>query len=187
MSLNRSQQLNLPLKLRPLISSELHVKIAQLGVNCTVQLIKDRFYWPGMADDVAHFISKACWCLKKKTPVRIDVVLLQSILTSASMELMCLDFLYLDQGGGWCECVLVVTDYFSRWTQAYATQNKKYKTAAECLLNDFILRHRMPSNILHDQGGKFENGLVKESGNGGAGITWKVLIFAIFEHFCEIL
>ena len=86
-----------------------------------------------------------------------------------------------------CECLLVVTDYFSGWTQAYATRNKKYKTAAECLLNDFILRYRMPSNILHDQGGKFENDLFKELGNGGVGITWKVLIFAIFEHFCEIL
>ena len=86
-----------------------------------------------------------------------------------------------------CECLLVVTDYFSGWTQAYATRNKKYKTAAECLLNDFIWRYRMPSNILHDQGGKFENDLFKELGNGGVGITWKVLIFAIFEHFCEIL
>ena len=67
-----------------------------LGLDQTQQLIKDRLYWPRMTDDVAHFISKACSCVKKN---RIQVLPLQSILTSAPMELICLDFHHLDQGG----------------------------------------------------------------------------------------
>ena len=161
--------------------------MGHLSVDCTLQLIKDRFYWPRMADVVAHFISKACSCVKKKKPTKIEVAPLQSILISASMELICLDFLHLDQGGGWCEYLLVVADYFSGFMQAYPTRNKKGKTAAECLRNDFILRYRISPNNLHDQCGKFENNLFNELANGGGGITLMVLIFAIFDHFCEIL
>ena len=41
---NKQKQLVLPLKLRPLVYSELHVKMGHLGVDRSMQLMKDRFY-----------------------------------------------------------------------------------------------------------------------------------------------
>ena len=96
-----------------------------------------------MVYDVAHFISKACSCVKKKRPSKLDVAPFQCIITSAPMELICLDFLHLDQGGRDCRYLLVVTAHFSGFTQGHPTINKKGKTTAECISNDFKLIYGM--------------------------------------------
>ena len=54
---------------------------------------------------------------------------------------------------------MVIVDHFTRFAACYATRNKKGKTAADRLFNDFGLRHGFPNRIMHDQGGEFENEL----------------------------
>ena len=74
------------------------------------------------------------------------------------MEITSIDFLCLDQCSGGYECLLVVTDHFTRYTQTNPTRNKApQKVAAERLFSDFILRFGMPKHILHDQGKEFDN------------------------------
>ena len=75
----QQQQLVLPLKFRPLVYSELHVKMGHLGVDRSMQLIKDRFYWPGTGPDISHFITKACSCVKKKGRPKLEKAPLQCI------------------------------------------------------------------------------------------------------------
>ena len=83
--------------------------------------------------------------------------------TNAHRELVGLDFLHLDPLKGGCEYLLVITDHFSGFIQAYPTDIKKAKTAAERLYSDFMLRFGLPDKILHNQGGKlFKNDIFKE-------------------------
>ena len=66
----------------------------------------------------------------------------------------------------WCsEYMLLLTDHFTRYTQAYPTKNKAAKTAENDIYNDLILRFDIPSKILHYQGGEFKNDLFKNLGN----------------------
>ena len=58
-----------------------------LGHNRTLQLIRHRFYWPKIEDDVRHFVSKVCSCVKSKKPHRGPVAQVQSISSSALSEL----------------------------------------------------------------------------------------------------
>ena len=153
------RQLVLPQKLKPLVYSELHVKMGHLGVERTVQLAKERFYWPKMADDIKHFITKLCSCVRQKKPHIQHSAPLHTITSSAPLELIGIDFLHLDPCSGGYEYLLVITDHFSRYTQVYATTNKSAKTAADRLYNDFMMRYGMPGQILSDQDKEFDNKL----------------------------
>lgn len=158
---NQVTQVVLPPKYQKVVFNELHVKMGHLGPERTIQLAKERFYWPRMENDIRHFIMEICSCVKKKKPNVTKVAPMKSINSSAPMELIGIDFLHLDPCCGGYEYLLVITDNFTRFTQVYPTKNKSSKTAAERLYNDFILRFGIPGHLLHDQGREFENQLFK--------------------------
>ena len=122
-----------------------------------LELIRERFYWPQMNDEVKHFVGKICKCVKDKKPVRLPQAPQKSIASSETMEPVGLDFLHLDTCIGRFQYLLLVTDHFTRYFQVYPTRNKEAKTSAEKLFNDYILRFGMPDKIIHDQGREFEN------------------------------
>ena len=57
--------------------------------------------------------------------------------------------------------ILVIADYFSKWTEAFPIKDKCADTVADVLVNKIILRFGMPLVIHSDQGWEFENGLMK--------------------------
>ena len=57
--------------------------------------------------------------------------------------------------------ILVIADYFSKWTEAFPMKNKCMDTVADLLVDNIILRFGMPLIIHSDQGREFENGLMK--------------------------
>ena len=65
---DENNQLILPNRLKPLVFNELHVDMGHLGYYRTLGLIKERFFWLKMFDDVKRFITRICKCIKDKTP-----------------------------------------------------------------------------------------------------------------------
>ena len=57
--------------------------------------------------------------------------------------------------------ILVIADYFSKWTEAFPIKDKCADTVADVLVSKIILRFGMPLVIHSDQGREFENGLMK--------------------------
>ena len=57
--------------------------------------------------------------------------------------------------------ILVIADYFSKWTEAFPMKNKCADTVANLLVDNIILCFGMPLVIHSDQGREFENGLMK--------------------------
>lgn len=155
-------QIVLPKKFHLLVYRELHENMGHLGVDRTLHLARQRFYWPHMQRDIEHYIGHVCQCVKRKIPTLKTRAPLQPILTSAPFELISIDFLHLERSSGGYEYILVVMDHFTRYAQAYATRNKSARTVAQKLYNDFILRFGFPLKIHHDQGGEFENRLHQE-------------------------
>ena len=155
-------QIVLPKKFHLLVYRELHENMGHLGVDRTLHLARQRFYWPHMQRDIEHYIGHVCQCVKRKIPTLKTRAPLQPILTSAPFELISIDFLHLARSSGGYEYILVVMDHFTRYAQAYATRNKSARTVAQKLYNDFILRFGFPLKIHHDQGGEFENRLHQE-------------------------
>jgi len=57
---------------------------------------------------------------------------------------------------------LVVTDYFTRYTEAYTLPNQEAKTVAGKLVNEFFFRFSLPEQLHSDQGRQFESDVIKE-------------------------
>ena len=58
--------------------------------------------------------------------------------------------------------VLVVSDYFTKWTEAYALPDQTAATIAETLVSEFVSRFGVPRQIHSDQGTNFESKLMEE-------------------------
>ena len=133
-----------------------------LGLERAYQLAKERVFWPGM-EDIIHFVTRICSCVKKKPPHIKPVAPIRTITTTLPMEIVRIDFLYLGHCFGGYECLLVVTEHFTWYMLAYPITNKASRTAAERNFNDFIITFGMHKHVFHDQGKEFENKLFHQS------------------------
>ena len=58
--------------------------------------------------------------------------------------------------------ILVLGDYFTKWTEAYAMQNMEAVTVARIFVNEFVSRFGAPDSLHTDQGKNFDSMLLKE-------------------------
>ena len=58
--------------------------------------------------------------------------------------------------------ILVVGDYFTKWTESYPLPNQEATTVAEKLVNEFICRFGVPRELHSDQGRNFESKVFAE-------------------------
>ena len=125
-----------------------------------LDLMHDRFFWPHMAVQAKEHIGKCHPCLAFKA--RQLKAPLENIVATHPPELVHLDYLCLEPGKGLEENVLVITDHFTRYTQAYVTRTQMAWTMAKTLWDKFIVHYGLPKKILMDQGQNFESPLVAD-------------------------
>ena len=99
--------------------------MAHLGTERATELIKSRFYWPLMWDDIKHFVTQVCPCVKRKKSYIMKTAAMQSVSAPEPLEIISLDFLQLDKLSGGHQYLFGVTDNFTKFTQYYATRNKE--------------------------------------------------------------
>jgi len=58
--------------------------------------------------------------------------------------------------------ILVVTDHFTRYSQAYVTPNQTAQTTAQTLWDKFFVHYGFPEKLISDQGKQFEGKLIEE-------------------------
>ena len=86
----------------------------------------------------------------------------ENIVATHPLELVHLDYLCLKPGKGLEENVLVVTDHFSGYAQAYVTRTQTAQMIAKILWDKFIALYGLPEKILTDQGQNFKSQLVAD-------------------------
>ncbi len=155
------RQLVLPNLLHRDIFAALHDDLGHQGRDRTLALFKQRFYWPGMETFVRSMVKACSRCLLRKTAPTRSAELVP-IVSSAPLELVCVDYLSLERSKGGFENILVITDHFTRYAQAIPTRNQTARTTARMLFESFIVHYGFPATIHSDRGANFESRLIQE-------------------------
>ena len=144
-------QFVLPTKYRKMAIQGCHDDVGHMGVAQSVNLLQDWFYWPGMAKEMTQHVRKCmrCNCFKK----RAEWAPLEPILATHPMQIIHIDFLTIESGKADKDHnVLVVTDQFTRFAQAFLTTSQTAQTAAKTLWDKYFVYYRFPEMIISDQG-----------------------------------
>ncbi|KAL1249378.1 hypothetical protein QQF64_020383 [Cirrhinus molitorella] len=155
------KQLVLPEPFHQQVMYSLHDDAGHLGIERTTELVKDRFYWPRLTSEVEKYVKSCGRCMVRKTLPQ-KCAPLGNITSSGPMELICIDFLSVEPDSRVVANVLVVTDHFTQYAQAYPTKDQKAVTVAKILWEKFFVYYGLPARIHSDQGRDFESKLIKE-------------------------
>ena len=123
-------QFVLPCEFRKRTVIVCHDQFGHLGMDKTLILLQERFFWPKMNDDVRHHIRNCECCLRfKHKPERDEM---HSIESSYALEIVHMDFLVIGSKKDPDKeiNVLVVTDHFTRYAQAFVTTSQTAHTVA---------------------------------------------------------
>ena len=101
----------------------------------SLSLVRSRFFWPGFESDVEKKVKTYERCIKHKTFPKPCTELVH-IVNSEPVKLVCIDFLSLERSKGGFENILVITDHFTRYAQAFPTRNQLAKTTARILFDN---------------------------------------------------
>ena len=101
-----------------------HDQVGPLGQDRVLDLLRDRFYRPGMHIDVVSDIKSCPRCLHRKS--QPDKTPLQNIEASQPLELIHLDYLKIEPSKGNIENVLVITDHFTSMLRLSHPKHKQH-------------------------------------------------------------
>ena len=85
-----------------------------------------------------------------------------SLVATAPLDVLAIDFTDLEPASDGRENVLVITDIFTKFTQAIPTKDQKAKTVAAALVNNWFVQFGVPRRIHSDQGRNFEGTVIRE-------------------------
>ena len=106
-------------------------------------------------------MGKCDRCIKRHASTYVKAPLV-NIHTSQPLDLVCMDYLTLEQSKGGFRLILVVTDHFTRYAQAVSTKDQTAKMTAEELFNAFTVHYGMPHKLHSNQGANFDGKLIHE-------------------------
>ena len=83
-----------------------------------------------------------------------------TLTASQPLELLCIDFTKADPSKGGKENILVLTDAFSKFSQAFVTSSQKALIVAKLLVEKWFSIFSVPARIHSDQGWSFDNEII---------------------------
>ncbi|NOZ55185.1 MAG: DDE-type integrase/transposase/recombinase [Calditrichaeota bacterium] len=130
------------------------------GKDRTTQTLTSRFYWPGITADIERWLKSCSQCQMVKPGVGVAKLPLTQELSGHRWSRIACDFVSgfvkTDRGN---VVMMVVQDYFTKYVQVYPLPDHTATTAAQALVDNWILLFGAPVRIHSDQGREFESGI----------------------------
>lgn len=154
-------QFVVPQVLKVMILKQLHDAAGHQRFDRTLALVQTRCFWPNLSRDVKDFIRNCERCFVAREPhikLRADMCHLTAF---RPLDCLAIDFTVLEKSSSGLENVLVITDIFSKFTQAYPCKDQKAITVARILVKDWFLKFGTPRRIHSDRSRSFENEVIE--------------------------
>ena len=158
-------QLVVPRDMRKEILFQMHNSLlsGHLGRKKTLDKIRQRFYWFGLAEDVTVWLASCDSCGANKSPAKTPRAPLGDMRVGFPWDRLCTDFFGpLPETPRGNRFILVVTDHFSRWVELLPVPDQTAVTCARTLLNEVISRYGSPLGMHSDQGKAYESKVFAE-------------------------
>jgi len=140
-----------------------HICGGHLGAVKTLAKVTERYHWKGVKEDVMNWVASCPECAERKDPPSQRAPLGSITDPKIPFDKIGIDFLGpLTETKNGHKHILVITDYASRWVEAFPTADQTAATVAKILINEVICRHGAPRELLSDKGQNFMSKVVKE-------------------------
>ena len=142
-----------------------HRDVGHQGRDRTYSLLQERFWWPKMRMQMMMALQncKKCKIYEKKDPKAP----LCTVTATEPMDLIHIDLVRMEvtvetKKKPVVQKILVVTDHFSRFVQAYKVKDKRAITITKCLYDNYFRHYGFPRRLMSDQGTEFCNAVLNE-------------------------
>ena len=151
-----------PKKFRVQVLRACHDDVGHAGIWKCTRLLRKRFYWANINQDMEEHIKKCERCIRFKA--KQEIAPLENIEASYPMELVHIDYLTIESNKTEKDInILVVTDHFTRLAhKPFVTPSQTASVVAKTLWDKFFMYYGIPEKILSDQGRNFESSLIAE-------------------------
>lgn len=137
---------------------------AHLGVDKTLEKLKEGFYWPNMKEYVQNYCRSCDKCFARKPKKELNRAPLGTYLSGEPMERVAMDILGpLPLTKQQNKYILVIVDLFTKWTEAVAIPNQESKTICKAFIDNFITKFGAPAQVHTDQGRNFQADIFQET------------------------
>lgn len=147
----KKDQVILPLALRQRAIKSAHQ--GHMGISSTKRIMRDYFWWPGMASDIESFVKtcETCLLLSRKNP---PIPLTNRELPNGPWEILQIDF-FTEKEFGYGE-FLVVVDTYSRYLHVLEMKSINAESTNDAL-NKIFMVWGYPLVIQSDNGPPFQS------------------------------
>lgn len=153
----------IPQKMKQKVLSLYHDDMGHMGSNKTMSLIKERYYWPGISEDIRKYVEKCTHCLSHKNMNGRNGINEVPIITKFPFERICLDiagpFHRTRKNNRY---ILGIIDHFSKYVFLIPTKNIDAPTIAEAVWKNCITKFGCPRVIQSDCGSSFMSETFKQ-------------------------
>ena len=157
-----SHQLVLPREYHEAVLHMLHDVYGHQGLDWTLALVRERFYWSTMNQDITGYVTNCHQCHVTKGHYTGLQTQQRSLVINDPLDLFCTEFLKVDPSRDGKENILVLPDAFNKFSQAFITNNQKALTIAKILVDKWFYIYGIPALIHNDKGQSFENAIISK-------------------------
>ena len=154
-------QLILPQQYHHKILTALHDNMGHQVIDHTIDLLRERVYWPSMVKDAQNWVTGCDRCEVARGDYTQPKPKIGHLKANNPLDLVCLDFTKIDPSKLGKENALIITDVFTKFSLAVCTPNQTAKTVTKVLVEKWFHVYGILSHIHSNQGHCFDSNVVE--------------------------